>query len=72
MGGKHGKYVYIDRGDGWYVKARVFKNKALDDPGKYLPVGPKVREPPFTFEIVRLEDLPEQVREALREKLYQF
>lgn len=68
MGGKHGKYVYVARRDGWYVKVRVFKNKSDDDPEKYLPVGPKVREPPFTFQVLGEEDLPEEARA----KLYQF
>jgi hypothetical protein len=68
MGGKHGKYVYIKRADGWYVKARVFKNRSEDDPERYLIVGPKVKEAPFTYEIVSEEDLPEEVRI----KVYQF
>ena len=72
MGGKHKKYVYIDRGDGWYVKARVFKNRSDEDPTRYLVVGPKVQEPPYTFQVIRLEDLPENVRNALRPKLYEF
>jgi len=68
MGGKHGKYVYIARKDGWYVKARVFKNKPEDDPDKYLVIGPKTKNPPFTFEIVNEDDLPDEVRP----KLYEF
>jgi len=66
MGGKHGKYAYVRRSDGWYVKVRVFKNRADDDPEKYLVVGPKVREPPFTFPVLEEDELPE----AAREKLY--
>ncbi len=66
MGGKHGKYVYVKRSDGWYVKVRVFKNRADDDPEKYLVVGPKVREPPLTFRVLEEDELPE----AAREKLY--
>jgi len=68
MSGKHGKYAYVEREDGWYVKVRVFKNKAEDDPERYLPVGPKVRSPPFTFQILKEKDLPEETRE----KLYQI
>ncbi len=65
MGGKHGKYVYIRRRDGWFVKVRVFKGRPDDDPGKYLVVGPKVREPPFTFEVMAEDDLPDEVRDSL-------
>ena len=31
MGGKHGKYVYVERGDGWYVKVRVLKSRDISD-----------------------------------------
>ncbi len=65
MGGKHGKYVYVKRRDGWYVKVRVFKSRAEDDPSRYLVVGPKVKEAPFTYEVLEEEDLPESVREDL-------
>ncbi|MEB3862144.1 MAG: DUF5622 domain-containing protein [Desulfurococcales archaeon] len=67
MGGKHGKYVYVRRRDGWYVKVRVFKSRGDDDPDKYLVVGPKVREPPFTFKVLDEGDLPEQARPQLYE-----
>ncbi|MEB3806197.1 MAG: DUF5622 domain-containing protein [Desulfurococcales archaeon] len=67
MGGKHGKYVYVKRSDGWFVKVRVFKNRAEDDPERYLVVGPKVREAPFTYAVVEEEELPEEVRERLYE-----
>ncbi|MCE4619364.1 MAG: DUF5622 domain-containing protein [Desulfurococcales archaeon] len=67
MGGKHGKYVYVKRSDGWYVKVRVFKSRAEDDPERYIVVGPKVKEPPFTYEVLDEEELPEEVRERLRD-----
>jgi hypothetical protein len=65
MGGKHGKYVYVRRRDGWYVKVRVFKGRSDDDPSKYLVVGPKVREPPFTFQVFSEDELPEEARSTL-------
>jgi len=65
MGGKHKKYVYVRRRDGWYVKIRVLKNRADDDLERYIIVGPKVREPPITFEVIREEEIPETVRERL-------
>ena len=67
MGGKHGKYVYVRRPDGWYVKVRVFKNRPESDPSRYIVVGPKVRSPPPTFEVLDYEDVPEEVRRQLYE-----
>ncbi len=65
VGGKHGKYVYVRRKDGWYVKVRVFKNRDDNDPEKYLIVGPKVREPPMTYKVIHENEVPEAVREKL-------
>lgn len=65
MGGKTGKYVYVKRRDGWYVKVRVFKGKSDDDPDKYLPVGFKTKRPPHTYEILDEEELPEEARGKL-------
>ncbi len=65
MGGKHGKYVYVKRRDGWYVKVRVFKSREESDPDRYIVVGPKVREPPLTFAVIDESDLPEEVRARL-------
>jgi hypothetical protein len=67
MGGKHGKYVYVRRRDKWYVKVRIFKNKPEDDPERYLVVGPKVKEPPISFQVLDEDDLPEAARRALYE-----
>ena len=64
---KHKKYVYVRRADGWYVKVRVLKSRSDDDPSKYIVVGPKVKEPPFTAQILREEQLPEEVRKQLYE-----
>ena len=65
MGGKHGKYVYVRRSDGWYVKVRVLKNRDEKDPSRYIVVGPKVREAPLTYEVVDEDQLPEEARMAL-------
>jgi hypothetical protein len=65
MGGKHGKYVYVKRRDGWYVKVRVLKNREDNDPAKYIVVGPKVREAPYTYKIMEEDELPEEARRAL-------
>ncbi|MCE4625145.1 MAG: DUF5622 domain-containing protein [Desulfurococcales archaeon] len=75
MGGKHGKYVYVKLPDGWYIKVRVFKGRLGEkedysnlEPEAVIPVGPKVKEPPFTFKVVDIEEFPEEVRK----KIYQF
>ncbi len=65
MGGKHGKYAYVLRNDGWYVKVRVLKGREQGDPEKYIVVGPKTRKPPATYPVLREDDLPEDVRRQL-------
>ena len=65
MGGKHGKYAYVDRGDGWYVKVRVLKSRDENDPSRYIVVGFKTRKPPRTYPLLDLEQLPEEVKEKL-------
>jgi len=65
MGGKHGKYVYVRRSDGWYVKVRVFKGRPEDDPSRYIVVGPRVKEPPYTFAVIDEDELPDEARERL-------
>ncbi len=66
MGGKHGKYVYVLREDGWYVKVRVFKSREASDPSRYVVLGYKTKKPPLTYPIVRIEELPEEVQRAIR------
>ncbi len=74
MGLKHGKYIYVKRSDGWYVKVRVlgirFKKKSeetvdINDPSRYIVLPVKTKEPPRKAIIVREEDIPEVVRKAL-------
>ncbi len=65
MGGKHGKYVYVRRSDGWYVKVRILKSRDEKDPSRYIVVGPKVRRVPLTYEVVDEDQLPEEARMAL-------
>ncbi|MET1159984.1 MAG: DUF5622 domain-containing protein [Thermoprotei archaeon] len=78
MGLKHGKYVYVKRSDGWYVKVRVlnirFKKTGkpgyefdINDPTKYIVLPVKTREPPIKARIVNAEDLPEEVRKLVYE-----
>ncbi len=65
MGGKHGKYVYVERSDGWFVKVRVLKSRDVNDPTRYIVVGPKTRNPPFTYKVFKEEELPDEVRPEL-------
>ncbi len=67
MGGKHEKYAYVDRGDGWYVKVRMLKSREKGDPSRYIVVGFKTRRPPRTYLLLDLEELPEEVRPKLFE-----
>jgi len=72
---KHGKYIYVQRSDGWYVKVRVLgirfkRGKSregvdINDPSRYIVLPVKVKTPPFTAVVVREEDLPEPVRKAV-------
>ncbi|ABN70405.1 hypothetical protein Smar_1314 [Staphylothermus marinus F1] len=77
MGLKHGKYIYVERKDGWYVKVRVLnirlkkKDKKekysfdINDPEKYLVLQVKTRKPPFKAQIMREDDVPDEVKKAL-------
>ncbi|MCE4616977.1 MAG: DUF5622 domain-containing protein [Desulfurococcales archaeon] len=65
MGGKHGKYVYIRVSKGSYVKARRFKKRGDDDPEKYVIIGPWVKTPPQTYEIIDVDLLPYEIRVKL-------
>ncbi len=65
MGGKHGKYVYVERNDGWYVKVRVFKSRDPASPDRYIVLSYKTREPPFTYRIMKIEELPEEVKKQV-------
>ncbi len=71
---KHGKYIYIARKDGWYVKVRVLnirlkkKEKKeysydINDASRYIVVGPKVKKVPFKAQVLREEDIPDEIRE---------
>ena len=78
MGLKHGKYIYVERSDGWYVKVRVlnirFKKKGksekysfdINDPTRYVVLSVKVKNPPHKAIIVKEEDLPEPVKSMVR------
>jgi hypothetical protein len=65
LGGKHGKYVYVRRRDGLYVKVRVLKSREEKDPSRYIVVGPAVKNPPFTYKVLDESDLPSEVRDQL-------
>jgi hypothetical protein len=67
MGGKHGKYAYVQRNDGWYVKVRVLKSRAENDPTRYIVVGPKRKDAPPTYPVLREDEVPEEIRKQLYE-----
>ncbi|MEM1873087.1 MAG: DUF5622 domain-containing protein [Acidilobaceae archaeon] len=65
MSGKHEKYVYVRRRDGWYVKVRVFKSRDEKDSSRYVPLNTKTREPPRTFRVIHESELPSEVVQKL-------
>jgi len=64
---KHGKYAYVKRSDGLYVKVRVFKGRDDNDPLKYIVVGPVVKKAPPRARIINEETLPEPVKKKIYE-----
>lgn len=73
MGLKHGKYIYVKRRDGWYVKIRVLnirfgkESQEIDisNPTRYIVTGVKTKNPPPTATIVNEEVLPQSVQSLL-------
>ncbi len=73
MGLKHGKYIYVKRNDGYYVKVRVlnirFKGKTegadINNPSKYIATNYKTTKPPLTATIISEEVLPEDIRKII-------
>ncbi len=74
---KHGKYIYVERKDGWYVRVRVLnirlkkKDKEkisydITDPTRYVVVGPKTKVLPLKAQVLKEDDLPEEVRVYIR------
>ncbi|ADV64975.1 DUF5622 domain-containing protein [Desulfurococcus mucosus] len=76
MGLKHGKYIYVKRSDGWYVKVRVLnvrfgkkQGEGVDasNPTRYIVTGSKTRIPPVHAVVVEEEAIPQPVRSSLYE-----
>lgn len=73
LGLKHGKYIYVKRSDGWYVKIRVlnirFKKKKEQgdvlNPSRYVITGYKTSKPPHRAIVINEETLPEETRREL-------
>jgi len=73
MGLKHGKYIYVKRSDGWYVKVRVLnirfgkKQEGIDvnNPTRYIVTSVKTKVPPISAIVLNEDALPQPVREAL-------
>ncbi len=70
MGLKKRKYVYVKIAKDRYVKVRVFKSRAESSPDRYEVVGPVVKKPPFTAEVLDLEELPSEVSEKILAQYY--
>jgi hypothetical protein len=73
LGLKHGKYIYVERSDGYYVKVRVLNIRFgrgeiqgnISDPSRYIIVGFKTKKPPHTAIVISEESLPQPIREKL-------
>lgn len=61
MGLKKEKYIYIELGKERYLKVRVLKSRAEDNPARYVPLNICVKRPPKTAKVVRAVDLPGEV-----------
>ncbi len=61
MGLKKEKYVYVEVGREKYVKVRVLKGRAEDNPSRYIPLNICVKKPPHTAKVIRAADLPSEV-----------
>lgn len=76
MGLKHGKYIYVKRSDGWYVKVRVLnirfgkkQEEGIDvnNPTRYIVTGFKTKVPPITAIVISEDALPQPVRSLINE-----
>jgi len=66
MGLKKGKYIYVELGEGKYLKVRVLKSKAEDDPSRYLPLNFISKKPPLRARVVKIGELPSEVANKLK------
>ncbi|AFK50430.1 hypothetical protein TCELL_0005 [Thermogladius calderae 1633] len=71
MGLKHGKFIYVERADGFYVKVRLLKVRFgkkgkssgdFNNPQNYVVLPFKTRKPPASAVVVKGQDLPDEVR----------
>lgn len=70
MGLKKGKYAYVKVGERAYIKVRVLKSRAEENPDRYVVIGPIVKEPPWSARVIDLESLPEEVASKIKEGYY--
>lgn len=61
MGLKKEKYIYVELSKEEYVKVRVLKGRAEDNPSRYIPLNIRVKKPPKTAKVVRAADLPSEI-----------
>ena len=73
MRGAKKKYVYIELEKGKYVKARVTLEGRKEpvitvstDPNRVIILGKVLGQVPRGYKVIKLEDLPEKLRESIR------
>ncbi len=61
---KHGKYIYVDLGNK-YLKVRVLKSRDENSPDRYVLTSFITKYKPRNAEIVKLDNLPIEVRDKI-------
>ncbi|AEB94607.1 MAG: DUF5622 domain-containing protein [Metallosphaera sp.] len=67
MGLKHKKYVYVEIDKGRYAKLKVFNNKDENSADRYLVENKAFVKASRKVKILKLDDLPLEVKEKIRE-----
>ncbi|MCI2414903.1 MAG: DUF5622 domain-containing protein [Candidatus Aramenus sp.] len=62
---KHKKYVYIDTGKGFYVKARVLKNRDENSAESYVLLNITPKAKPRKASVLKLDNLPLEIKEKV-------
>ncbi|WP_338604843.1 DUF5622 domain-containing protein [Sulfolobus tengchongensis] len=62
---KHGKYVYVDLGNGKYIKVRVLKARDENSPERYILTSSINKKKPKDAITIKLDNLPVEVKDKL-------
>ncbi|QKQ99369.1 hypothetical protein GWK48_02260 [Metallosphaera tengchongensis] len=65
---KHGKYVYVEVGKSRYAVLRVLKSREENSADRYLVTGKVVAKKSRNAKILKVEDIPLEVRDKLQIK----